>query len=263
MTQVPLALGVTWASSAELGPLVPDVLPRSEITAGLRIADPQARAARLAGRALMLAVLARALGTTPGELPPLTRVCEHCGGPHGRPRLHDADADADAHAPAPAHAQAHAHVTVSLSRASGVVVVGWARTSEGIPAPAVGLDVVDPRHPAPDPEVVLHPRERARDLAAHAGASGAAYLWQSWARKEAVLKASGHGLAVEPATLDLGPGRPTVGPGTGRERWTRVRADGWDGVHVTDLQVGPLRAALAVDRGWSPPVQVDVRRWAA
>lgn len=241
---VPVALGVTWAPATALDHLVPTVLPRAEIADALHIADPGARAVRLAGRALLVAVLARELGVAPVELPRLTRSCQHCGGPHGPPRLPGA------------------RVTASLSRADGVVAVGWARTPGAVPAPAVGLDVVDPDRPPPDPAAVLHPRERARGLDGHARTVGSEHLRRAWARKEAVLKVSGHGLAVDPASLDLGPGR-AQGPDGTLVGWTRVPAGGWRGAHVTDLRVGPVPGALAVDRGWSPPARVDVRPWEA
>lgn len=247
-----LVLGVDWAPAGALEPLVPEVLSRAEIAAGLRVADPAARAARLGGRALLVAVAARELGVPPVELPPVTRDCEHCGGPHGRPRISGSP------------------VSTSLSRASGVVAVGWARTDADVPAPAVGLDVVDPAATAPDSCVVLHPRERGRGLDDRALAGGEGHLWQAWARKEAVLKSSGHGLVVEPARLDLGLGRPdapldgAVGVGQGAAlRWAPVATGGWTGTVVADLQVGPLRGALALAAGWAPPAQVPVRRWPA
>lgn len=258
-----LVLGVDWAPAGELDLLVPEVLSRAEIAAGLRIQDPAVRAARLAGRALLLAVAARELGVPPVELPPLTRDCEHCGGPHGRPRVPGSP------------------VSTSLSRASGMVAVGWARTSADtdvssgtdalVPAPALGLDVVDPGARAPEASVVLHPRERARVAGDRVGALDVdgARLRQAWARKEAVLKSSGHGLVVDPASLDLGLGRresPLEGPvGShgGAQRWAPVRTGGWTGIVVTDLRVGPLPGALALAAGWSPPPQVPVRRWPA
>jgi 4'-phosphopantetheinyl transferase len=63
----------------------------------------------------------------------------------------------------------------------------------------VGLDVESVRAVAAAPvaAVLLHPREAAR------GGTGPRALAMTWVRKEALLKATGHGLRIPPSSLEL------------------------------------------------------------
>ena len=154
----------------------------------------RARAARLppgpkpgfvTARALMRRVLSRRTGLAPTDVP-IEATCRWCGGPHGRPRV--------------VLGLGWPAVTVSLAHAEDVVVVAVADGGE------VGVDV-EPTPPpghlgAADAErlaaEVLAPDERVQWVAA---GRVPADLAQWWTRKEAVLKASGHGLAVPPASI--------------------------------------------------------------
>ncbi len=105
----------------------------------------------------------------------ILRTCPRCGSSaHGRPRLRRTAA-----LPSPA--------SVSLSRAGTFSVV--AITDAG----PVGVDV-EAHGAAGFPgfdDVALHPDEPSTDLA------------RTWTRKEALLKAYGLGLAVDPAAVRL------------------------------------------------------------
>lgn len=234
---------VTWAVVDELVGVAAEVLGRREAADALRITDPVARRAHLAGRALTRVVLARALGVGPEEVPALRRDCEHCGGPHGRPRLPGGTP------------------SLSLSRAGGVVAVAVSGCER------VGLDVVrtgEQGSPLPEVEELLHPAELARWQGAGAGrwlADGAGRrrtstpgtrpepdLARTWARKEALLKATGHGLAVPPAAVEIGADcQPAAGTA-------------WSGLTLHDLRVGDLVGALALD-GPAGDDGVRVLRW--
>ncbi|MGC5166503.1 4'-phosphopantetheinyl transferase family protein [Luteimicrobium sp. DT211] len=148
------------------------------------------REARVAGRPradardpLLRAMLADAGIPAPGPdgAPLLVRCCVTCGSrAHGKPE-------------APGALEAGWHLSVSY--AAGVVVV--ALTDEG----PVGVDVEDVAAVAhadvrpvllSDDERAARPAWTDRDVA------------RAWTRKEALLKATGHGLAVAPSSVTLG-----------------------------------------------------------
>ncbi|GAA1313821.1 4'-phosphopantetheinyl transferase family protein [Saccharothrix xinjiangensis] len=178
---------------------------------GLLDADERARLARfrdrgallrhVTGRALARVLLGRELGASPAGVR-LTASCERCGCANGKPRLAE---------PRGVH--------FSVSHSGDRVVVALSRGAD------VGVDVeetgpVDPR---------------AAELA---GCPAGAGFHLAWARKEAVLKATGHGLSVPPAAVRLSP--PDEPP----------RLLGWSGpeplgtpVALHDLDAGPGYAA--------------------
>ncbi|WMX45020.1 4'-phosphopantetheinyl transferase superfamily protein [Streptomyces roseicoloratus] len=122
--------------------------------------------------ALLRLVVGEALGRDPADL-------VFAAGPHGKPYLENA------------------RVEFSLSHAGERVAV--AVTSDT----PVGVDVERvPRAGAELPLHVLSPAERAAyDLLPAAGRAGA--FTSYWVRKEAVLKATGEGLRVDPARLTV------------------------------------------------------------
>jgi 4'-phosphopantetheinyl transferase len=111
--------------------------------------------------------------------------CATCGGPHGKPGLSEPRTDLE----------------LSLSHAADRVVVAVAR---GAP---VGVDVegVDAAGDhAGLAEDVLSPAEQDALAALPESARARAFL-RYWVRKEAVLKATGDGLATSPPALTVSP----------------------------------------------------------
>jgi 4'-phosphopantetheinyl transferase len=125
----------------------------------------------LAGRLLLRRLAADLTESTP-EAVALSAVCPDCGGAHGRPVLADSS------------------LQLSLSRTPLVVVAAahWGA--------AVGIDVEDLDQPI------------AR-LAAIEAMTGRPSV-QAWTRVEAVLKADGRGLRVDPSLVTFDESRATV-----------------------------------------------------
>ena len=116
----------------------------------------------LAGRALLRGLAGELLGVAPADVP-LSAICPDCGGPHGAPTIAGSD------------------LRVSLSHADGLVVAVARRGA------ALGVDV----------ERSVLPAER---LAAIGTLTGRASV-RHWTRVEAVLKADGRGLRVDPSLV--------------------------------------------------------------
>lgn len=174
---------------------------------------------------LLRCVVAEHTGTNPAALR-FTATCRTCGGGHGTPRLRGAPA-----------------LALSLSHAGSRVVVAL-----GGPAP-VGVDVEAEAATGFDgfERVALGPGERADTPAQRA---------RTWVRKEALLKATGRGLTVEPSAVVLSAldAEPEL------LRWTAHEPPG--PVHLRDVDVGPDHAAcLAVLTAAAPTVSVHQHRW--
>jgi 4'-phosphopantetheinyl transferase len=147
----------------------------------------------VAGRALLRGLAAAQLGVAPEDVP-LVQRCPDCGGPHGRPVVEGSDL----------------HVSLSRCALGTVAVAAWGR--------AIGVDV-EPRELPP---------ERLDAIRSVAGGDGVAH----WTAVEAVLKADGRGLRVDPR---------------------RVRVDGG----VAWIEGEPARYAL-VEPDLAPELQVTV-----
>lgn len=151
--------------------------------------DPGPRAGFVTARALMRCVLSQRTGLLPAEVP-LSATCPRCGGPHGKPSV--------------ALGPPHPPLGVSLAHAGEMVVVAVADTGDvGVDAEAVqavarlgarDADLLAAEALAPDERVLWS-----------AGGRVPADLARWWTRKEAVLKACGHGLAVRPASVRVSP----------------------------------------------------------
>lgn len=170
----------------------------------------------LAGRAALRLLLAHVLGEAPTRARNLAveRTCEHCGAPHGRPR-------------APG-------VSLSGSTSEDQVLVAVAEQDV-----QVGVDVQalpTTLWPGFD-AAVLHPRERPGRRAA--GLRSAVAVWT---RKEAVLKAAGVGLRIDPSRI------PLVSRSEAESPWWSLSwdapAETW-GLHVRDLPGAVPRAVAA------------------
>jgi 4'-phosphopantetheinyl transferase len=183
-----------------------------------RLSRPDDRARFVTSRALLKALVGTLTGV-PSQAVGLGYDCDQCGQPHGKPYLARSLADP----PWP----------VSIAHAGDRVLV--AVSPGGAP---VGVDVecVGGVGFAGFAEVALSAREAAAIAALPAGEQQRARAI-AWVRKEARLKASGHGLRVDPRDVDT-----TVATA---------------GCVVVDVAVGEgYVAAVAVL--CAPPVRVDL-----
>ncbi|MPY96469.1 MAG: 4'-phosphopantetheinyl transferase superfamily protein [Actinophytocola sp.] len=173
----------------------------------------------LTGRLLARTAVARWLGTTP-EAIAFDATCEDCGKPHGRPRV-----------------IGHDDVALSLSHSGARVGVA---VTAGM---SVGLDVeATSRRAAGDLiTYALNDTERAA-LAQLAPDDAAAAFFTYWARKEALMKATGRGLKIPLRSITLSaPGEPA--------RLVAADDAALDPAATTLLDVDPgpgYRAAVAV-----------------
>lgn len=206
----------------------PDALPDSILAA-----DERARAARfrfdihrnrfLRRRVAYRLALADACGCAPAAL-----VLD--AAPNGKPFVAAPDAG----------------LRFNASHAGDLALLAMAR---GMP---LGVDIEEIRPGIVEPALVarvLTPGERV-DFATLPPDVAASTFFTAWARKEAVVKATGEGLSVEPDTLEVAPTRPKAPP--------VHRPDGarwW----LADLDIGARhRAALATPR---PDVEISMSRW--
>ena len=152
-----------WARVADLEPVgVLAALPLLSPAERERYAAEARPREFLAGRALLRGLAGELLGIAADEVA-LSATCADCGGPHGAPVIAGTD------------------LRVSLSHADGLAVAVARRGA------AVGVDV----------ERSVLPAER---LAAIGTLTGRASV-RHWTRVEAVLKADGRGLRVDPSLV--------------------------------------------------------------
>jgi 4'-phosphopantetheinyl transferase len=154
-----------------------DDLERGRHAAYQRTVD-QARF--LAGRVVGKALLAQRLGVEPGEVV-LDSTCPECGRPHGKPRVVRPEAYPPDR-PLP---------EMSISHSGDLIAVA---ITDGLP---VGVDVEQERDVQVDDLVRM--TLSADELPHFTGVPSAdrdAAFFTIWSRKEAVLKATGRGLAV-------------------------------------------------------------------
>lgn len=173
---------VWWASRASAGAHLERLLDQGEIARWSRFHREEDRALYLVAHALARIVLGAYLGVHPGEIS-FSTVCQHCGRAHGKPRLRG-------------HKKP---IELSIAHAGQQVAVALAR---GAP---VGVDV---EHIAPQRDnaslirSILSNSEQ-QVLAHTPGIDWTLALLRYWTRKEALLKATGHGLAVAPSSLTV------------------------------------------------------------
>jgi 4'-phosphopantetheinyl transferase len=139
---------------------------------------PEDRQRFLAGAALSRLLLGAHCGTLPEDLT-IDRTCVRCGQPHGKPRLLDPASDLE----------------YSVSHAGERIAVAIAR---GGP---VGVDVESLQR-IPDVETLAPHVLSAPERAAEKHQDVDDFL-RYWARKEAVLKATGDGLRAPMAELTI------------------------------------------------------------
>lgn len=174
----------TRATAFEAGPAhlwdmrVPDTVPdgllailsAEEMEAMRRFHRPSDALRFATRRAAMRVVLGHTLGREPRQLV-FDRACRHCGGDHGKPRVDGG---------------------VDFSVSSSGQRVLMAITDGG----AIGVDIEERTRDAADMAArVLAPGERETVPTDHA--------IDRWCCKEALLKATGYGLAIEPSSIEL------------------------------------------------------------
>jgi 4'-phosphopantetheinyl transferase len=153
-----------------------DVLTGEERERIGRFRRPADAASFAAGRALVRLALAPLVGASPRELV-FDTWCEVHQSAHGKPRLVEPPADLD----------------FSLSRAGPRLLLA-------VSAAPVGVDV---ERRDRDIEVGVARIAFADDERAELEDAGPAAFLACWTRKEAVLKALGHGLAVDPKGVSV------------------------------------------------------------
>jgi 4'-phosphopantetheinyl transferase len=178
---------VWWIDLDEAGgsPTPETILPPEELTRARRFRFPHDARRFLAMRAATRRVLARYLGADPRELR-FDRTCKHCGAGHGKPVL-----------ACPVEVGLQAGLDFSVSRSGSLGAVAAAR---GV---TIGVDVESARAPIALDGLIrrvltedeVHEFRRTPSTRRHL-----AFL-QRWTSKEAVLKATGHGLAIDPRSL--------------------------------------------------------------
>jgi 4'-phosphopantetheinyl transferase len=187
-----VACSVWWATPAAT-PALNGLLDTTERRRAMRLAGRGDRERYVTAHALVRLLLAARTGVPAADLR-FDRTCRHCAGDHGKPRLVDAPTGSST-----------GPVSFNLAHSGARIVVALV---DG-PDLEVGVDVE--RIPGPDDPAVatgadailsatelaafrrLKPAQRRRALA----------VW--WTRKEAVLKATGDGLAVPPSTVEVTP----------------------------------------------------------
>jgi 4'-phosphopantetheinyl transferase len=191
------------------------LLTLDERQAAERFRVDAAKDAFVASRVAQRLILGRYLGCPPDAVT-IARDCRHCGKGHGRPYVADAPVD------------------FSVSHAAGWLLV--AVVAEGV----VGVDlerVSDARAVDELASRVLGPAEQEQFLMVLRDERPAWFTW-AWARKEAALKLTGHGIAGPMSGLNV----------TGPTAEVSTLPPGWptEPIHLRDVPATPdLRAALA------------------
>lgn len=148
---------------------------------------PRDRDRYLSAHILVRAVLAEHTGIPPYRQR-FTRTCRICGGPHGKPRL---VLDPSRPMPTP---------HVSLSYAGNRILVAYSTSAE------LGVDVERWSSTAfPGFSSLALTEEEARELLGYRPADRTAAKTVWWVRKEAALKATGHGLRVDTSSIRITP----------------------------------------------------------
>ncbi|TDC91265.1 4'-phosphopantetheinyl transferase superfamily protein [Actinomadura sp. 7K507] len=211
-----LECAVHWAAPAD-EPGMRALLDDGERDRYDRFLRKEDKARFVTGRFLARTTLAGITGLDPGGIR-FTTDCPHCGGAHGKPRLPGHDLD---------FSLSHSGDRVVLAVAEGAMVGVDVERENDRDIDRLAAMVLA----APERDVFAALPSEQRKRAFH----------RYWSRKEAILKATGHGLAAPMTAIHLSaPGDPA-----------EVLA--WDG----DAAVSPVRLAdLATGPGYAAAVAV-------
>jgi 4'-phosphopantetheinyl transferase len=178
-----------WARADDAHPSLRALLDADEQQRLVALRQPIDRDRFLVTCSLTRLALASYLDLTPAMIR-ISRTCPKCRRPHGKPRLTP---------PAPAP------IELSVSHSGNRIAVEFAWGT------AVGVDVEQMRPDVPVDELARHVLtvQEAQQLRGLDGAERTAGFLTYWTRKEAVLKALGHGLAVDLRSFSVSrPGEP-------------------------------------------------------
>jgi 4'-phosphopantetheinyl transferase len=204
-----------WSARTAEAAAYRSLLDQDELARAERFRVASAAEAFVTSRAVQRLVLGHYLGRPAGEVR-IARDCRHCGGDHGRPYVGGAPVD------------------FSVSHSAGWLLI--AVVGDGL----VGVDLerVSGSRAVDDlADRVLGPAEQERLLLVPRD-DRAAWFIRVWARKEAVLKLTGHGVAAQLSGLDV----------TGQVAVASSPPAGWPvgAIYLRDVPAGAdLRAALA------------------
>ncbi|WP_143087207.1 4'-phosphopantetheinyl transferase family protein [Geodermatophilus ruber] len=188
---------VWWARAGQARPEHDDLLAPADRRRRSRLRGGTDRRQSTVAAAVARLILAAHAGTRPEQLW-IDRSCPRCGEQHGKPWLPEAP-----------------DLQFSVAHSAGCVAVAVVRGSP------VGIDVEELAQYDPEElDCIAHhalaPEERA-DLARWPARGGRAYAFSTyWTRKEALVKATGEGLAVRLNQIVVSP--PMRPPRV--ERWT-------------------------------------------
>jgi len=211
------ACTVWWATplEPESAPGLVALLDGHERERLARFRRPADAARYLGAHALTRLVLGELVGLAPAAVP-IERTCR-CGEPHGKPTTPGGPG-------------------FSLTHAGGVVGVSvW-------PDGPVGLDV-EPVRDLPDLTAIM--RHTASPAELTGGPTGVEGFFAAWTRKEALLKATGDGLAGAMSAITL--------DGAAVRGWTGEHAPAGP-VWLRDLSPAPGYAAAVAGLGPAPRV---------
>ena len=180
----PIAAGqcqVWWATTPAAPPGLVRLLDPGERERLSRLCRKEDRALFLAAHALTRIVLSAHLGMDPRAIR-FSNICRYCGAQHGKPQIDPPSA-----------------LDFSISHSGQRAVVAVA------PGAIVGVDV-ECVTPLWDDSALLSMMLSNSEKLIVDGFQGRARdeaLFRYWTRKEAILKATGHGLAVSPASITV------------------------------------------------------------
>jgi 4'-phosphopantetheinyl transferase len=227
---------VWWARTCDVRPEHDALLPAAELARRSRYARQADRRRATAAAAVLRTVIGAHLGIPPADLM-VDRRCRVCGGDHGKPWL---PAAPDVHFSV-AHSGSCVVVAVRRGGAVGVDVEKVERFEEAGLLEMPGALAAD----------VLAPQERAALARCPAGDAAPAFTTY-WTRKEAVLKATGQGLAGPLTALVVSP--PSAPPAV--LRWPGVPVS----LHALHPPPGHVAALAAVGRAPTRIDELDARQ---